>query len=74
MDDTVMAIWYEGRFRYGNNPFSVHWAPQRRCAMLRVGGRNAEDADRIWNHCASVIRPIYREVTGWGSGKRSSTR
>jgi hypothetical protein len=42
--------------------------------MLRVGGRNAKDADRIWNQCATVIRPIYREVTGWGSGKRTSTR
>jgi hypothetical protein len=36
--------------------------------------RSAEDADRIWNQCATVIRPIYREVTGWGSGKRGSAR
>jgi hypothetical protein len=70
---TVMAIWREGHRAAWSIDWFAYCPPQHRCAMPRVGGRNAEDADRIWNRCASVIRPIYREVTGWGSGKRSST-
>ncbi len=65
-DDTLLQIWFEGRPTAWSEEYCADWPPQRRCAMLTVGARTYEEADRTWRQCAKVMQRIYREVTGWG--------
>lgn len=71
-DDTLLEIRYTGTRSSYDWVYLIEGIPTRRAAMLQVGARTPEEADRTWEQCAKIFRRIYREVTGWGKRDNGS--